>query len=369
MKKETHIIIRYLRYHIKSIILFTVFAGVFAAVFSLYTLPTEAVLYASALCLTLMFSIAAVGYFRFRKKHNDLSEIACRACFSIDNMPEPSNLIEADYATICEELFKAKSRAESDAETKLTDMREYYTLWAHQIKTPLAAMRLLTQAREETRSIDESEGEDEDESERNKKSENVNIINNDVCDTGDASYNDEMKEQLFRTEQYAEMVLQYLRSESISGDLVLNEYDIDELICRALRKYARSVIRAKISLSYDGTSLHAVTDEKWLTFVIEQLISNAIKYTPGGKICIYTSKRSIFISDTGIGIAASDLPRIFECGYTGFNGRAENKSTGIGLFLCKKVLKKLSHGIYVSSEVGKGTCFEIRFSESQVTKM
>ena len=162
--------------------------------------------------------------------------------------------------------------------------------------------------------------------------------------------------ELFRIEQYVEMVLCYLRLDSSASDFVFQSCCLDAIIRGAIRKYAPQFIRKKIRLYYDGTDQVVLTDEKWLAFVIEQLLSNAVKYTEQGSVTIsVTPKQVLQIIDTGIGIDAADLPRIFEKGFTGYNGRADKKSTGIGLYLCKKIMDKMGHKIWIDSEVGKGT--------------
>ena len=125
-----------------------------------------------------------------------------------------------------------------------------------------------------------------------------------------------------------------------------------------IHKFARIFIGKKLSLEYQEVSETVLTDEKWLGFVLGQILSNALKYTKKGKISIYMSKsrpHTLVIEDTGIGIRAEDLPRVFEKGFTGYNGREENRSTGIGLYLCGKIMKRLDHGIRIESELGKGT--------------
>ncbi len=165
--------------------------------------------------------------------------------------------------------------------------------------------------------------------------------------------NDELEEQLFKIEQYVEMVLQYIRSDSISSDLEIKSYDLGGIVRAAVKKYRKQFLRKKTKVIVGDINCRVLTDEKWLSFVIEQLISNALKYTSEGEINIYLDE------NTGIGIRPEDLPRIFEKGFTGFNGREDKKSTGIGLFLCKKILTKLSHTITVTSEVGKGTAVKL----------
>lgn len=201
----------------------------------------------------------------------------------------------------------------------MQDMLDYYTLWAHQIKTPIAAMRLILQS-------------------------------------DDAPNSAELEQELFRVEQYVEMVLNYLRLGSDSTDYVICRVELDRLLRQSVKKYAKQFIRRRIRLDYKETGLTVLTDEKWLSFAIEQLLANALKYTrEGGGIRIYAEGEALCIEDTGIGIAAEDLPRVFEKGYTGCNGRTDKKSTGIGLYLCRKILDKLGHGITIESKIGAGT--------------
>ncbi|PKM71531.1 MAG: hypothetical protein CVU92_08175, partial [Firmicutes bacterium HGW-Firmicutes-17] len=165
-------------------------------------------------------------------------------------------------------------------------------------------------------------------------------------------------QELFKIEQYVEMVLQYLRLESMSSDLILVEYDLADIVRQAVKKYGIIFINKKISLELAELNCRVLTDEKWLVFVLEQIISNALKYTNQGKISIYLddwSEKTLIIEDTGVGIRDEDIARIFDRGFTGYNGRMDKKSTGIGLYLCQQVLNKLSHSITVTSQVGKGT--------------
>lgn len=197
--------------------------------------------------------------------------------------------------------------------------------------------------------------------------------------------NRESGAQLFRIEQYVEMVLGYLRTEDMSADLKLTRCSLDRIIREQIHKYAGIFVSKKLSLSYEGTDAIVLTDEKWLGFVIGQILSNALKYTRTGGIEIWledergnrvsenpnlkqntapgicnTAPATLVIADSGIGIQPEDLPRIFEKGYTGVNGREDNRATGIGLYLSRKILRKLGHEITVDSQVDKGT--EVRMS-------
>lgn len=246
-------------------------------------------------------------------------------------LPPPSGLMDRQYHSIIEKLTDDLRQLRSEMSLKDADMNDYYSMWAHQVKVPISAMRLLLQNRSEE--------------------------------------NDEtrlLSEELFKIEQYIDMVLYYQRLESISSDFLFKRHELYDIVKQTLKKYALLFINSRLSLDLREFSCVAVTDEKWLQFALGQVISNALKYTPRGGISIYLEKTAeranLVIEDTGIGIRPEDLPRIFERGYTGYNGRLDKKSTGIGLYLCKRILDKLSHTIAVASEVGKGTKVTIGFS-------
>ena len=171
-------------------------------------------------------------------------------------------------------------------------------------------------------------------------------------------------EQLQSVEQYVEMVLGYLRLESPSSDYVIRNYALDDIVRQAVRKYASQFIRRKLRLEYTPLNVSVITDEKWLLFVIEQVLSNALKYTRSGSVSItLEAPKTLCIRDTGIGIAPEDLPRVFEKGFTGSNGRTDKRATGIGLYLCRRILEKLGHTIAITSEVGVGTTVRIGLAQ------
>ena len=224
-------------------------------------------------------------------------------------------------------------------------MRDYYSMWVHQIKTPISAMKLLLEVeREELGQL--------------------------ICDDEQSQYllsdnMDSFEDELFRIEEYVSMALQYQRVSSTENDFVLEKVSVDGVIRDTIKKYAKIMIRRHIGINYSGTGQDVYTDGKWLAFMLEQILSNAIKYTPQGVVTIETAEEKtgffITIKDTGIGIKAEDLPRVFEKGYTGYNGHADKKATGIGLYLCRQMADKLGHTIRMESEIGKGTKVWIGF--------
>jgi len=311
----------YLRQNFHLILTTAVSVLIFVVVFSLYQLPVESVVYASSLGLLFLFVVGLVRFRLFCRKHQLLASLRDQISIPAFNLPETSDLIEQDYQELIRLLNKERSAIVYDKDRAYQDMMEYYTIWAHQIKTPIAAMKLLLQS----------------DSPPDKE---------------------ELSEQLFRIEQYAEMVLQFIRLENKGTDFVFRMVSLDECVKQAVRKYAKWFIRKQIKLNYTPLDAIVLTDEKWLVFVIEQLLSNALKYTHQGEITISmhpSRPLALIIEDTGIGIDPSDLPRVFEHGYTGLTGRADKKSTGIGLYLCKRILDKLSHKIEIDTVVGQGT--------------
>lgn len=305
----------------KGIVLMALWIAVFLTVFALSDLPLGAVKYGLLLFSVIGGIYVILDYRRFSIHQAKLAEAKKYAGITLEKIPAAENPVEEQYRELLEEVFRQKCRAESEFDSRYTEMMDYYTMWVHQIKTPIAAMRLLLQAE-------------------------------DVPDKG------ELAEQLFKTEEYVGMVLQYLRIGNLGADLKIRQYSLDAIVRQAVRKYSGSFIRKRLSLDYQELGGTVITDEKWLVFVVEQILSNAIKYTRKGKISIYMDEefpKTLVIEDTGIGIAQEDLPRIFEKGFTGYNGRTDKKSTGIGLYLCKSIMNKLNHEIRITSVVGEGT--------------
>lgn len=306
-----------------GLLLFLAFAGIFALVFSLYDLELEAVLYAGGLCLLLLLAVLAADFCRSLARRRRYEEIFRNLPLLPEELPAARTLEEADLQEILKELGRRMEAALTEWENWRQESMDYYTTWVHQIKTPISVMRMTL------------EGEDTEE-------------------------HRELSAELFRIEQYVEMVLSYLRLDSDSSDYVFQEYDLDSIIRQAVHKYAPLFVRKKLRLSYEPVNVKVLTDEKWLLFILEQILSNSIKYTQEGSVSItLTPDKVLNISDTGIGIAPEDLPRIFERGFTGYNGRSDKKSTGLGLYLCKKAAGRLSHKISVQSKPGAGTVVSI----------
>lgn len=311
----------YSRRHVFFCFLFC--AAAFAGIFALYGIDMQVVWYPLLICMFFAVLFVLAGYFRIKKYHLELSRIAGEEGAAGEFLPPASDILEKDYQEIIKRIEEERRKDRENQELARKDMQDYYARWVHQIKAPIAVMQVLLQ-REDTQE------------------------------------NQELRSELFRVEQYVDMALCYTRLGEGGSDLVFQEYDLDGIIRKAVRKYAGQFIRKKIRLVYKGTEERVVTDEKWLSFMIEQLLSNAVKYTSKGTVTIEVDKRKqLTVSDTGIGIAPEDMPRIFEKGYTGYNGRQDKKSTGIGLYLCRSAADKLGHAVTAQSEPGRGSRFTI----------
>ncbi len=303
--------------------------------------------YAAVLDAILLLITVLVGFFRYSSKVKALSNALKRPVEEQAQLPEATDDVEMLYQRLLENQSIARSESESSAAIRQSQMRDYYSMWVHQIKTPISAMKLLLEAEREELGLlicDE-----EQQASLKELSDNV------------ASFEDE----LFRIEEYVSMALQYQRVSSTENDFVLEKVSVDGVIRDTIKKYAKIMIRRHIGINYSGTGQEVYTDGKWLAFMLEQILSNAIKYTPQGFVTIETAEEKdrffITIKDTGIGIKAEDLPRVFEKGYTGYNGHADKKATGIGLYLCRQMADKLGHTIRMESEIGKGTKVWIGF--------
>lgn len=314
--------LKYIYQFRKSGVIFLVFTAVFAAVLAIYDTNTEAVLYAFAICALIGITAVIAGFIKLRKKYILLGDIYENLPLMTDSLPEPDNVTEAELDEIIKKLNVLNNENITRLKNVQLDNCEYFTVWVHQIKTPISAIQMILQSE-------------------------------------DSNMSHEISAELFRIEQYSEMALNFIRLDSESNDFVIKKYALDPIIRQSVRRYAPLFIRRKLHLDYHTAEAEVLTDRKWLAFVIEQLLSNAVKYTAEGCVSIKFEKNVLSVSDTGIGISAEDLPRIFEKGYTGMSGRTNRKSTGLGLYLCKKVCDKLGHGISASSQVGKGSVFSV----------
>lgn len=314
------LLLRYARDRLFPIVLAIACPAVFALICALTGAPLAGVVYACVLVLAGAVIALWVDLPRYVRRHRELQSLLDSCLYAATVLPSPHGLLEEDWRAL---LLCAidQSAGQTDAHDRdRRDREAYAALWAHQIKVPLAAMRMLLQA-----------------------------------EPGPAS--DRLSVELFKVEQYVEMSLGYQRLSGPSTDFSLRECDVNAVMLAAARRFAPLFIQKKLRLNYQETTLRALTDEKWLAFVLEQVLSNAVKYTRRGSVTLRADEdaHAVIVEDTGIGIAPEDLPRVFDHGYTGLNGREDKRATGLGLYLCKRVLDQLGHTIAIASEPGRGT--------------
>lgn len=218
------------------------------------------------------------------------------------------------------------------------EYREYIETWVHEIKTPIASAKL--------------------------------ILENDNSNNLSERINYEMK----RVEGFIEQVLYYARSSDVSKDYIIKEFSLRSIVMKAIKSNSRDFINKNIKLDIRGIEGNIFSDQKWVEFIINQIIINAVKFSmPNeGKVSIYSKVNEnniiLTIEDNGVGINEKDIDRVFEKGFTGENGRKFGKSTGIGLYLCKKLCDKLGIGISLNSKENIGTKVNIVFPQGRFTE-
>lgn len=313
----------YLRAQRRGMLFFGFCCLIFTVSFALYGLPLGAVLYPAALCAAAGGIILLLSLRKSRAVCQELSLMQHHPADLPDELPAAQSPQEQAYQALLLALHTDRQKLKSDMNARYHDMTEYYTVWAHQIKTPIAAIRLALQ-------------------------------------NEDTPLSRRLTGEVGRVEQYVQMALTYLRLGSDSSDYVIRSCALDDIVRPAVRRFAGEFIQRKIQLNYQMLNYTVITDEKWLGFVVEQVLSNALKYTPQGSVSIYMEPEGVLcIRDTGIGIAPEDLPRVFEKGYTGYNGRSHRKASGLGLYLCREILTRLGHSVSAESQVDHGTTIRI----------
>lgn len=284
-----------------------------------YNLPAAAIRYVFLLNAFVFMVFMGYDFFRYIEKRHGVKEVLKAISYRSSDLESALDSIEADYVQMVNALIEDKNALITQKDQMQSEMLDYYSLWVHQIKTPIAALDLMLQT---------------------------------SVDPGRQS----MSVELFKIEQYVNMALNYLRLDSESSDFVFKPVDVEVCVKQVVKKYRKIFIEKKLGLNLNiEANATLITDEKWLCFALEQIVSNALKYTMKGEIVISYHKGQLIIEDSGCGIQPEDLPRVFDKGFTGYNGRMNTKATGIGLYLTKRVLEKLSLSVDVQSTVGEGT--------------
>ena len=319
-------ILNYIKERRLLIISFIIVLTIFSLMSFIYGLSIDSIFYSLILCIMIFLVFFIFDYKKFLVKNKELELLIT----GYDNIEfifnNTDSCIEEKYQKLLYLIEDNKKRVLNEVNESYNETIDFYTLWIHNVKTPISGIGLILQ---------------------------------------DSNFNqkDDLVLELFKIERYTEMVLNFARLSSINNDLNLNKYNLETIIKSVVKKYALLFIKKNISLVMSDLDKNIVTDEKWFGLVIEQILSNSIKYTPNNKkIKIYTINSSLVIEDQGIGILKEDLPKLFEKGFTGFNGRLNNTSSGLGLYMSKKILDKLNQKIYVDSS-SEGTTVKISYTE------
>ena len=301
--------------------------GVYAILFVfvyLYRIPIEVILYPFILTIVFVLMVLLFDYIKYKEKVNKIIQICndISSCYSVKI--NDKNIFDEYYLDIINELLKENRKQVSQIQKKISDINDYFSIWVHQIKTPIASMKL---------KID---------------NEQMDLL--------------QLASDLNRIDHYVDLVLSFLKFDEEKIDLYFRKTDVDRIMRESLKKFSNDFIIKKIRLDYKLSKREVLTDEKWLSFVFDQLLSNALKYTDKGTISIYYDEDScLCIKDSGIGIALADMERLFEKGFTGYNGRQYKKASGIGLYMCKRMCDKLNIAISIESVVNEYTLVKLKF--------
>lgn len=281
------------------------------------------------------FSIYLMGSYLYHKRYYNTIDYIMKNTEGdvINSLPNPKTNEQDLYI----KMFKSIHQQQNDKIEKLhedkKDNFEYITSWVHEVKTPIAASRLI---------IENSIGKPQEE-----------ILNS-------------LEEELDKIENKVEQVLYYSRIDAFAKDYLIGEINLEKALKETIKKHAKVFINKRIKVEMENLDIDVATDKKWLLYIMDQILTNSLKYTDkGGKIKINGQKdekeKRIIIEDNGIGIKSEDIGRIFEKGFTGYTGRENYKSTGMGLYLAKRLAKKLGHDLSVESEYGEYTRVILHF--------
>lgn len=312
---------RYFKDNHRVYLLLLVVILVFDSLLMLCNIDTSLIIYPNVIVLFIIIVHSLFDYYKYKNKH----ELLNKSLYE-----EVDCLFDEDYQKIINELEDKIRQLETDKHKVMKEMSDYYSLWIHQIKTPISAMQL-------------------------------------TLENEDSPLSRKLMLELLHIEQYVDMVLTYQKL-SDGSDYVFEENDLDVMIKDTIRYLRLEFIERKLSLKYEPVNRTIITDKKWFEFILKQLISNALKYTRKGSIEIYLEDNCLCIKDDGIGIKESDLRRIFEKGYTGSNGHDNKNSSGIGLYLCTNIVSNLGLKLSATSSVGVGSIFKIDLRQDEKVK-
>lgn len=312
-----------------------VFAGVttiFVLVYVLARLPLELLLYSLELAVFLFIVYLIIQYVSYAKRHDLIKNLQTANASTVDEVSQGLDPTDWLYMEKLDSLLRELRELENLHVDSQADQLDYFTLWLHQIKTPISVISLLNQ------------------SSTSKEAKQIS-------------------QELLRLEDYTHMALNYVKLEESGAEMDLGEVNVDEIIKKAVKKYSILFIYKGIKLDYQPVGMQVLSDGQWLQNLLEQILSNSLKYTPSGTIHIYrdpSNEQTLVIEDTGIGIRSEDIQKIFNKGYSGLNGRLHEKSTGLGLFLSKKICQLLGHQLDIQSKLGEGTRVLIDMSREEL---
>ncbi len=291
------------------------------------------IIYLNSISLVMFIIYLSINYFFKRKYYLSIIDVIDQQENAIINLPEPQNYEQKLYNHLLKNLHEEQNIKTEKLLQEKRDNGDYITSWVHQIKTPIAVSRLIMEN-----------------SSKNPMTEALNSL----------------EDELDKIDDYVEQALYHSRIDSFSKDYFITEINGERIVKDLIKKHAKTFISKKMKLNIENLNLEISSDKKWLSFIMEQILSNSLKYTnKQGIINIYGEKNekesTITIEDNGIGIKVEDVERVFHKGFTGSNGRDNYKSTGMGLYLAKELARKLGHELTIESSYEKYTKVTIHF--------
>ena len=328
------LILYYLRQRWPILLVLLVCTGIFALVLALHQVPAVPALYAGEICLVVLLFLGIWDVLRVRRKHRELAGLATALPASLQHLPAPQSSLEGDYQALLLELARIHQGAGTREEGRYQALQAYTAKFSHQIKTPIAASRLL-------------------------------------LSHVDSAKRAPLLEELYKIERQVDMALNYFKLDARMDDYLFAPHRLKDIVSAAARRHARLFVLKQLRLDINiPEDVQVYTDDKQLGFVLDQLLSNAIKYTDAGGIQIAWDEaaHSLSVTDSGIGIPPTDLPRVMEQGYTGENGHLDHKATGMGLYLASKACEGMDIGLSLLSARGEGTTATLAFGRQQAPK-
>lgn len=327
-------IVSFLKERQGLIISYTASIGFFIASLLLQHVEFNKITYPIILSVFIFMVYMGSSFYKSYKRYKELMEIRLTMDENEPKFPEAESIVEWEYQKSISKYGQIKSSHYEKLVNQIEEHKSHVTMWAHQIKTPITALNL-------------------------------------IADRVPDAERKELKSQLFEVENYVDTMMQFVRMDSLNSDLVIKKTSLDSIINESVVYFSRIFIGRHISLKKGEINAIVTTDDKWTVFVVKQILSNALKYSEdGSQIKIYKEEDEkniyLIIQDFGVGIDKGDIPRLFELGFTGYNGHRDKKATGIGLYLSSQILRRLGHTIRIESELGKGTKVIIGFSKFNI---